>query len=159
MTAERDSMTLNEVSVPALEVEERSDEAPKRVVAEDVEPRHHVHQPPDVFDHRIAEYQQLALVVLAQPLADPLDRLAETPVEVAHGIVQAFLDLVLDVPLDPVGVVRGKLRHEVVGVRDGRDAVADPELALQRLLGGIVLDAELRWSQKIGQGAKVYSTG
>ena len=29
MTAERDSMTLNEVSVPALEVEERSDEAPR----------------------------------------------------------------------------------------------------------------------------------
>ena len=28
MTAERDSMTLNEVSVPALGVEERSDEAP-----------------------------------------------------------------------------------------------------------------------------------
>ena len=27
MTAERDSMTLNEVSVPALGVEERSDEA------------------------------------------------------------------------------------------------------------------------------------
>ena len=30
MTAERDSMTLNEVSVPALGVEERSDEAPTR---------------------------------------------------------------------------------------------------------------------------------
>ena len=30
MTAERDSMTLNEVSVPALGVEERSDEAPSR---------------------------------------------------------------------------------------------------------------------------------
>ena len=29
MTAERDSMTLNEVFVPALEVEERSDEAPR----------------------------------------------------------------------------------------------------------------------------------
>ena len=29
MTAERDSMTLNEVSVPALGVEERSDEAPR----------------------------------------------------------------------------------------------------------------------------------
>ena len=29
MTAERDSMTLNEVSVPALGVEERSDEAPQ----------------------------------------------------------------------------------------------------------------------------------
>ena len=60
-------------------------------------------------------------------------RLAETPVEVAHGIVQAFLDLVLDVPLDPVGVVRSELRHEVVGVRDGRDAVADAELARARL--------------------------
>ena len=29
MTAERDSMTLNEVFVPALGVEERSDEAPR----------------------------------------------------------------------------------------------------------------------------------
>ena len=29
MTAERDSMTLNEVSVPNLGVEERSDEAPR----------------------------------------------------------------------------------------------------------------------------------
>ena len=29
MTAERDSMTLNEVSVPALGAEERSDEAPR----------------------------------------------------------------------------------------------------------------------------------
>ena len=29
MTAERDSMTLNEVSVPALGVEERRDEAPR----------------------------------------------------------------------------------------------------------------------------------
>ena len=29
MTAERDSMSLNEVSVPALGVEERSDEAPR----------------------------------------------------------------------------------------------------------------------------------
>ena len=29
MTAERDSMTLNEVSVPALGVEERSGEAPR----------------------------------------------------------------------------------------------------------------------------------
>ena len=29
MTAERDSMTLKEVSVPALGVEERSDEAPR----------------------------------------------------------------------------------------------------------------------------------
>ena len=29
MTAERDSMTLNEVSLPALGVEERSDEAPR----------------------------------------------------------------------------------------------------------------------------------
>ena len=104
-------------------------EARKRVVAEDVETRHHVDQAPDVLDHRIAEYQRLALVVLAQPLADALDRLAETPVEVAYGIVQAFLDLVLDVAFDPVGVVRGELRHEVVGVRDGRDAVADAEPA------------------------------
>ena len=55
-------------------------EARKGVVAEDVEARHHVDQAPDVLDHRIAEDQRLALVVLAQPLADPLDRLAETPV-------------------------------------------------------------------------------
>ena len=33
MIAERDSMTLNEVSVPALGVEERSDEAPTRRAA------------------------------------------------------------------------------------------------------------------------------
>ena len=33
MTAERDSMTLNEVSVPALGVEERSDEAPRELLS------------------------------------------------------------------------------------------------------------------------------
>ena len=33
MTAERDSMTLNEVSVPALGAEERSDEAPRAGLA------------------------------------------------------------------------------------------------------------------------------
>ena len=65
-----------------------------------------------------------------------------TPVEVADGIVQAFLDLVLDVALDPVGVVAGKLRHEMVRIRHRRDAVADAELSLQRFLRGIVLDAE-----------------
>ena len=111
-------------------------EARQGVVAEDVEPRHDVDQGPDVLDHRIAEHQRLALVVLAQPLADPLDRLAETPVQVADGIVQAFLDLVLDVALDAVGVVRGELGHEVVGVRDGRDAVADPELSCSASLDG-----------------------
>ena len=34
-------------------------EAGQRVVAEDVEPRHHVDQAADVLDHRIAEYQRL----------------------------------------------------------------------------------------------------
>ena len=77
-----------------------------------------------------------------QPVADPLDRLAEAPVEVADGIVQAFLDLVFDVALDAVGVVRGELRHEMVRIRHRRDAVADAELSLQRFLRGIVLDAE-----------------
>ena len=56
--------------------------------------------------------------------------------------MQAFLDLVLDVALDPVGVVTGELRHEMIGVRHRCDAVADAEPALQRFLGGIVLDAE-----------------
>ena len=60
----------------------------------------------DVLDHGIAEHQRLAFAVLLETLRDPLDGLAEVPVEVAHGIVQAFLDLVLDVALDPVGVVR-----------------------------------------------------
>ena len=32
MTAERDSMTLNEITFPALGVEERSDEAPRAAV-------------------------------------------------------------------------------------------------------------------------------
>ena len=117
-------------------------EAGKPVVAEDVEARHHIDQAADVLDHRIPEHQRLAFAVFLQTLRDPLDGLAETPVEVADGIVQAFLDLVLDVALDPVGVVTGELGHEMVGVRHRCDAVADAELALQRLLRGIVLDAE-----------------
>ena len=112
------------------------------VVAEDVEARHHVDEIPDVRDHRIPEHQRLAVVVLLQPLRDPLDRLAEAPVEVAHGIVQALLDLALDVAPDPVHVVGRELRHELLGVLDRGDAVADRELALERFLGGVVLDAE-----------------
>ena len=64
------------------------------------------------------------------------------PVEIGHRVVQAFLDLVLDVALDAVGVAGSELRHEVVGVGDGHDPVADRELALERFLQGIVLDAE-----------------
>ena len=66
----------------------------------------------------------------------------QAPVEIANGVVKALLDLALDAALDPLGVVARELRHEVVGVRHGHDAVADPELALQRLLGGVVPDAE-----------------
>ena len=112
------------------------------LVAEDVETRHHVHQVPDVRDHGVAEHQRLALVVLPQPLGDPLDGLAEAAVEVAHRAVELFLDVALDVALHPLGVVRGELGDEMVGVRHRRDAVADGELALERFLGGIVLDAE-----------------
>ena len=50
--------------------------------------------------------------------------------------------MALDVALHPLGVVGGELRDEVVGVRHRRDAVADGELALEILLGRIVLDAE-----------------
>ena len=56
--------------------------------------------------------------------------------------MQALLDLALDAALDPLGVVGRELRHEVVGVGHGHDAVADAELALQRLLGRVVPDAE-----------------
>ena len=112
------------------------------IVAEDVEARHHVHEIPDVRDHRIPEHQRLAVLVFLQPLRDPLDRLAEAPVEIAHRIVQALLDLALDVAPDPVHVVGRELRHELLGVLDPGDAVADRELALERVLGGVVLDAE-----------------
>ena len=68
--------------------------------------------------------------------------LAEAAVEVAHRAVELFLDVALDVALHPLGVVGGELGDEVVGVRHRRNAVADGELALERFLGGIVLDAE-----------------
>ena len=48
----------------------------------------------------------------------------------------------LDVALDPIGVIGGELRDKVVRVRYRGDAVADGELALERLLRGVVLDAE-----------------
>ena len=66
-------------------------------------------------------------------------RVAQAPVKVAHGVVQPFLDLSLDVALDAVGVVRGELRHEVVGVRHRDNPVAQAELAPERFLRGIVL--------------------
>ena len=44
--------------------------------------------------------------------------------------------------LPAVGVAGSELRHEVVRVGDGHDPVADRELALERFLRGIVLDAE-----------------
>ena len=112
------------------------------VVPEDVEAGHDVDQVADVGDHRVAEDERLAVCVLGEALGDPLDRLAEAPVEIAHGVVQALLDLALDAALDPLGVVARELRHEVVGVGHGHDAVADPELALQRLLRRVVPDAE-----------------
>ena len=56
--------------------------------------------------------------------------------------MQPFLDLALDVALDAVGVVRGELRHEVVGVRHRDNPIAQAELAPERFLRGIVLDAE-----------------
>ena len=71
------------------------------VVPEYVEARHHVDEIADVLDHRVAEDERLAVLALLQALRDALDRLAEAPVEVAHGVVQAFLDLALDVALDP----------------------------------------------------------
>ena len=112
------------------------------VVAEDVEPWHHVHQVADVRDHRVAEHQRLAVAVLAQPLGDALDGLPDPAVKVAHRTVELFLDVALDVALHPLGVVGGELRDEMVGVRYRRNAVADGELALEVFLGRIVLDAE-----------------
>ena len=117
-------------------------EAREIVVAEDVEARHHVDELADVRDHGVAEHERLAVLVLLQALGDALDRLAEPAVEVAHRTVQALLDLLLDVAPDPVDVVGRELGHELLGVLDRRDAVADRELAPQRLLRGIVLDAE-----------------
>ena len=61
---------------------------------------------------------------------------------VAHRVVELLLDVALDVVLHPVGAVRGELRDEVVRVRHRGDAVADGELALERLLRGVVFDAE-----------------
>ena len=78
------------------------------VVPEDVEAGHDVDQVPDVGDHRVAEDQRLALSVLGEALRDPLHRLAEAPVEIAHGVVQALLDLALDAALDPLGVPIGR---------------------------------------------------
>ena len=60
----------------------------------------------------------------------------------AHRIVELLLDVALDVALHPVGVVGGEIRDEVVRVRHRGDAVADGELALKRLLGRIILNAE-----------------
>ena len=56
--------------------------------------------------------------------------------------MEPLLDVALDVALRPVGVVGGELGDEVVGVRHRGDAVADGELALQRLPGRVLLDAE-----------------
>ena len=127
-------------------------EAGKLIVAEDVETRHHVDEVADVLDHRVAEDERLAVLALLQAFRDPLDGFAEAPVEVAHGIVQPFLDLAFDVALDPRGIVGGEPRHEVVGVRHRDDAIADRELALQRLLRGIVLDAEELVRGRAGPG-------
>ena len=44
--------------------------------------------------------------------------------------------------LTPVHVVGRELGHELLGVLDRGDAVADGELVLERFLGRIVLDAE-----------------
>ena len=93
-------------------------------------------------DHGVAEHQRLALVVLLETFGDPLDGFAQAPVEVAYRVVQALLDLALDVALHAVGIVRGELRHEVVAVRHGDNPVAQAELAVQVFLGRIVLDAE-----------------
>ena len=112
------------------------------VVAEDVETRHDVDEVADVLDHRVAEHERLAVPVLLQTVRDAFDRLAEPPVEIAHRIVELLLDVALDVALDPIGVVAGELGDEVLRVRHRGDAVADGELALERLLRGVVLDAE-----------------
>ena len=112
------------------------------VVPKNVEAGHHVDQVADVGNHRVAEDERLALAVLGETFGNAFHRLAEAPVEIAHGVVQALLDLALDAALDPLGVVAREFRHEVVRVRHGHDAVADPELALQRLLRRVVPDAE-----------------
>ena len=112
------------------------------VVGEDVEPGHHIHQLPDVLDQAVPEHQGLAVLVLAQAFADTLDRLAEAPVEIALRIVEPGPDLLLDVPLDPFGLALGQVGHEVARVGDRDNAVANGELALKRLCGGIIFQAE-----------------
>ena len=99
-------------------------------------------QLPDVLDQAVAEHQGLAVLVLAQTFADTLDRLAQAPVEITLRIVEAGPDLLLDVPLDALGLALGQIGHEVARVGDRDNAVANGELALERLRVGIVLQAE-----------------
>ena len=103
---------------------------------------HYVHQFPDVLDQAIAEHQGLAVLVLAQAFADTLDRLAQALVEIVLRIVETGPDLLLDIPPDPLGLALGQIGHEVARVGDRDDAVANGELALERLRAGIVLQAE-----------------
>ena len=81
------------------------------VVGEDVETGHHIHQFPDVLDQAVAEHQRFAVLVLAQAFADTLARLAEAPVEIALGIVETGPDLLLNIPLDALGLTLGPDRQ------------------------------------------------
>ena len=112
------------------------------VVGEDVEPGHDIDQLPDVRDQAVAEHQRLTVLVLAQTLADTLDRLAQAAVEIVLRIVETGPDLLLDIPPDPLGLALGQIGHEVARVGDRDDAVENGELALERLRIGIVLEAE-----------------
>ena len=76
-----------------------------------------VDQLPDVLDQTIAEHQGLAVLVLAQAFADTLDRLAQALVEIVLRIVETGPDLLLDVPLDTLGLALGQIGHEVARVR------------------------------------------
>ena len=78
---------------------------------------------PDVGDHGVAEHERLAVPVLVQTLGNPLHRLGQPLVEVPHGVVELFLDVVLDVALHPLGVERAyvsMVRIDSVGGNAGR---------------------------------------
>ena len=113
------------------------------VVAEDVEPRHDVDQVADVADHRVPEHQRLALVVFLETCGDPFPRPRQDGGRGRPTASCSRSSIWLSMSRFTRSVsVGGELRHEVVGVRHRDDPVAQAELALERFLRGIVLDAE-----------------
>ena len=108
------------------------------LVAEDVEPRHDIDEVADVADEAVPEDQGLAFGIDVETLDDVVDGLAEAFVEVGDGVLEAFLDEVLDIALDAVRVAGGEVGEEVIGIGDGDDPVLDREAVAQRVLRGVV---------------------